>query len=144
MIRRDSIELYAGSSQGLLACQQAASVLALVAILSAPAEPLWMITTLLALGAVHCTCNRITRDHARLTLHANGQAVMHLVDGAVPARLCGEGWISRWCCVMMLEELLSGRRFPCLIFRSRNSPDDYRRLLVSLRMGQANTRTAGR
>ena len=113
MIRRDSIELYAGSSQGLLACQQAASVLALVAILSAPAEPLWMITTLLALGAV-------------------------------PARLCGEGWISRWCCVMMLEELLSGRRFPCLIFRSRNSPDDYRRLLVSLRMGQANTRTAGR
>ena len=46
-------------------------------------------------------------------------------------------WVSRWCSLVTLEELLSGRRLRCLICRARNSRDDYRRLLVKLRMDAA-------
>jgi hypothetical protein len=138
----EAIELHAGGSPGLNACQQAVSVLALVALIWSRAELMWIMMSLLALGAAHRASDRVTRrkaDHFRLVLHENGNATMHSVHGTAPARLCAGGWVTRWCSVVSLEELLSGRRLHCLICRSRNSSDDYRRLLVILRMDAAHT-----
>jgi hypothetical protein len=139
--RCDTIELHAGSSLGLRACYQGVYVLALVALLWSRAELIWIMMALVALGVAHRASGRITRrtaGHIRLVLHENGNAIMHSVHGTVPARLCADGWVTRWCSVVSLEELLSGRRLRCLICRSRNSPDDYRRLLVTLRMDAAH------
>jgi hypothetical protein len=140
VIRRDTIELHAGSSKGFRAGYQAVGVLALVAILSSSAEPMWVMMALCALGTVHLASNRMLRrssEQKRLVLRADGRAIVYSMDGIVLARRCVGGWVSRWCSVVTLEELLSGRRLRCLICRSRNSRDDYRRLLVNLRMETA-------
>lgn len=139
--RCDAIELHAGSSPGLRACHQVVCLLAMVAILWSRAEPMWIVMMLLALGAAYRATGRITRsitDHGRLVLHADGNAVVYSVNGTVPTRTCAGGWVTRWFSVVSLKELLSGRAVRVLICRSSNSPDDYRRLLVILRMHTAH------
>jgi hypothetical protein len=141
MTGRDAIELRSGSSAGLRAGHRALSVLALAAILSSAADPMWIMMAVCALGAACLASNRMTRSsrgQERLLLRADGTATVHSANGAVMARLSAGAWVSRWCSVMTLEELLSGRRCRYLICRSRNSQDDYRRLLVNLRMDSAH------
>jgi hypothetical protein len=138
----DTIQLHAGSSPGLRACQQAVSALAVTALLWSRTEPMWIMIALCAFGVAHGAMRRISRrspEIVRLVLRADGNAIVHSANGAVPARLCAGGWVSRWCSLVSLEELLSGRRVQCLVCRSRNGPDDYRRLLVYLRMDAAQT-----
>lgn len=140
MIRRDAIELRAGSSPGYRAGYQAVSGFALFAILSSPADPMWVMPALCALGAARLASDRMmgrSNAHRRLVLRADGNATLYSANGIVLARRSVGSWVSRWCSVVTLEELLSGRRLRCLICRSRNSRDDYRRLLVNLRMDAA-------
>jgi len=136
----EAIELHVGAAPWLRISQSAVSLLGLFSIVSSRTAPLSMLLGLAALLAVHRAALHTMRQNgaaARLTLHANGSAILHSVNGLIQAHRCDESWASRWLCVVTLKELVNGRKVRCLVCRSQNRADDYRRLLVRLRFDGA-------
>ncbi len=139
MTRPDAIVLRVGSSRWLRVCHGLVGLLALALILSSGTGLGWMLLSLGALAAVHGGVVGTMRGPAATTeliLHADGSAVLRRDGDLVNAQSCPGGWVSRWCCIVTLRELVSARRVHCLVCRSRNTPDDYRRLLVTLRLAR--------
>ena len=137
MTRPDTIVLRVGSSRWLRVCHGLVGSLALAVTLSSGAGLMWMLLSLGALAAVHAGVMGTLRGPAAaagLILHADGSGVLHRDDGLLDVQRCPSGWVSRWCCIVTVRELLSERRVQCLVCRSRNTPDAYRRLLVTLRL----------
>jgi hypothetical protein len=138
MTAPDVIDLQVGSSRWLRASPWLVGTLgASVTLLSTVAIGLKMLL-LCSLGLACAACIRAARREQAFTglrLHTDGRAVLFAEAGAVPGTLALGGWCSRWFCVVTFVDTLGGRRFRCLLCRSRNSSDVYRRLLVRLRMG---------
>ena len=137
MTPADALVLTVGSSRGLRVCHGLVGLVALALILSSGTGLMWMLVSLGALAAVHGGVVGTMRGPAATTeliLHADGSAVLGRDGVLVDVQRCPAGWVSRWCCIVTVRELLSERRVQCLVCRSRNTPDAYRRLLVTLRL----------
>ena len=119
-------------------CHLGVSLLGLLAILGSHARPGWTIAALTALGVVHATtARRMGRavTHGHLILWGDGSALLAVGGARTDVLLRSEAWASRWFCVLPFQQRDGGRRVHCLVCRSLNAPDSYRRLLVRLRMG---------
>ena len=134
---RAGIELNTGPSSGLRFARQALGLLGLYALATSTAEPRWVAVTICALVAAYLVSGRYPPDSRtceRLVLRGDGSAIMRTPQGVVHAQQHGGGWSSRLCSVVVLRDVLSGRRVRCLVCSSENLPDDYRRLLVRMRI----------
>lgn len=140
------LDLQAGGARWLRRSHAGVSLLGLAGILGSGARPAWTAAAVIALVLVHCGTARRMRgagSSGRLRLFADGSAVLLAGGGAVAALQRGGGWLSRWLCVVPLRRLSDGRRIDAIVCRSRNAPDDYRRLLVRLRMREAHAPARG-
>jgi hypothetical protein len=138
--------LRVGSSRGLRVCHGLVGLVALALILSSGTGLMWMLVSLGALAAVHGGVAGALRGPAattRLILRADGSAVLRRDGDWVDAERSPGGWVSRWCCVVTVSELLSERRVHCLVCSSLNTSDAYRRLLVTLRLARAHAADRG-
>jgi hypothetical protein len=146
VIRRDAIVLRVGSGRWLRVCHGLVGLVALALILSSGSGLVWMLLSLGVLAAVHGGVVGTMRGPAataELILHADGSAVLRRDGVWVGVQRCSAGWVSRWCCVVTVHELLSERRVHCLVCRSLNTSDAYRRLLVTLRLARAHAADRG-
>jgi hypothetical protein len=119
-------------------CHLGVSLLGLLAILASHARPGWTVAAVIALGVAHAvTARRMGRGATRgnLMLQGDGGAMLATAGERSQVRQHGGAWASRWFCVLPLEQLHGGQRVHCVVCRSLNDPDAYRRLLVRLRMG---------
>ncbi len=102
----------------------------------------WKLGTLAALFFVH---GFLLRHNARR--HAPSSLLMR-VDGALLQESAGIGldglvdgaWVSRWLCVIHWTATGDSRRQHSLVCASNNRPEDFRRLLVLLRLGSRPSR----
>jgi hypothetical protein len=136
----DSIDLEVGSSRWLQASPWLLGALGSFMLLTSAAVLAWKVVLLGALGLACVACVRAPRRlHlvTRLRLHADRSAILFTPNGMLPAMQAGDAWCSRWCCVVRLVDTPGGRCFRCLLCRSCNSADAYRRLLVHLRLNGA-------
>ena len=144
MPRPETIELQIGGSHWLHFTQFVMFLLGATAILLSRSDPLWISGSLLLLCLVYmATARRMKQMDAIgvIRLHAEGDGVSLLAtNGTIPLRRRGSDWATRWCCLLRLEEVVSGRRVDCLVCRSRNNADPYRELLVRLRMRDPRNR----
>jgi len=143
MTTTDLIELHLGTGRWVRVCQGLVSLLGLVAIVSSPVPLGWVGAALGALFLVHVLTARKMGKAAgsgRLVLRGDNSATLFAGGKSACARYRGRGWASRWLCVLPLETLESGRPLNCVVCRSQNSQDSYRRLLVRLRSDGAPDR----
>jgi len=136
----DSVDLEVGSSRWLQVSPWLLGALGSFMLLTSAAVVAWKVVLLGALGLACVACVRGPRGlHTvtRLRLHADRSATLFTANGMLPAMLAGDAWCSRWCCVVPVVDTLGGRCFRCLMCRSCNSADAYRRLLVRLRLNGA-------
>jgi hypothetical protein len=136
--RPDGIELRQGCGRWERAAQAAISLLAAMTVLTAAAPATLVAGLLAALFTLHVgTTRRMHRAAAsvpRIRLFDDGTAALLTRTGAVPALLGGCAWASRWFSVVPIQPLDGRRRLFCIVCRSTNPADAYRRLLVLLRM----------
>jgi hypothetical protein len=134
------IELRAGCARWLRDGHAGVSLLGLAGILGSGARPAWTAAALVALALVHFATARRMRgpgSHGRLRLFADGTAVFLTGAREIPALQLGGAWFSRWFCAVPLQRLEDNRCMTAIVCRSLNAPDDYRRLLVRLRLREA-------
>jgi len=137
MATPDVIDLEVGSSRWLQASPWLVGTLGMAVILASAAAVGWKLLLLFGFGVSCATCVCPGRGELAFTglrLRADGSALLLTENGPIPGALADSGWCSRWFCVVTFVDTLGGRRFRCLLCRSRNSADAYRRLLVRLRM----------
>lgn len=136
------IELRIGVGMDLRVGQLVLFVAACVALIGSGAHPIWISAALITLFGVHVgTLWWARRPEANgvLRLHENGSATFDTKAGRLHAEQSSGGWISHWLCVVPLVEVGSGQVVRCVVCRSLNQPDSYRRLLVWLRLGGVPT-----
>jgi hypothetical protein len=138
MTAPDVIDLEVGSSRWLCTSPWLVGTLGASVILTSAVAVGGKLLLLCGLGLACAACVRAgcpEKSFTGLRLHADGRAVLFTETGAVPGALAEGGWCSRWCCVVTFVDTFGRRRIRCLLCRSLNSADAYRRLLVRLRMG---------
>ena len=136
------IELRVGVGMDLKLAQIALGVAGCVALIGSGAELVWTAAALIALAVVQVgTLWWAQRPEANgiLRLHQNGSATFDTTAGRLQAEQSGRGWISHRVCVVPVVEVGSGQVVRCVVCRSQNQPDTYRRLLVWLRLGSVPT-----
>jgi len=136
--RPDGIELRQGCGRWMRASHATTSLLAATVILASAAPAMLAVGLLAALLMLHVTTARRLRRAAAavpgIRLFDDGTAALLTPAGAVPALLGGCAWASRWISVVPIQPLDGRRRVFCIVCRSGNPADAYRRLLVMLRM----------
>ena len=146
MMRTDGVELRQVPARWMRLSHLAASLLAATAVLISPAGLAAKLLMLGALPVVHFTTARRARRAAeyapRIRLFEDGGASILTRSGAIPASLRGGAWSSRWFSVIRLTRLDGQGRLDCIICRSANSDDAYRRLRVMLRLGSGQDAAA--
>jgi len=131
------IELQTGPSRGLRLAELLLGVLALCALLASPADAQWVALACLLLVVTFLALARFPRKGygaGSLMLFTDGRASIRTGRGIVHGWRCHGSWSSRLCSVLVLQELPGGRRMRFLVCRAANGADDYRRLLVYLRV----------
>jgi len=142
----DVIDLEVGGGRRLQAAPWALATLGFAVLLSAAATAALKIILLgsLVVACAACARRRPRQDAVtHLRLAADGSAVLYTATGALTAMLRDSGWCTRWCCVVPFVDTLGGRHVRCLLCRSRNTTDSYRRLLVHMRLAGADPRPRG-
>lgn len=142
----DFIDLEVGASSGLHGATWVLTALGFTTLLWSAAPAVLKVLLLGALGfaCAACVLRRPRRDTVtHLRLSADGSAILYTATGALAATLSDNGWCSRWCCIAPFVDTLGRRRFRCLVCRSRNPADSYRRLLVHLRLAGAGQEPRG-
>jgi hypothetical protein len=117
--------------------QQAAALIASVNLLFIPAPPSWMIGSIAALLLVNLGGLFYTRrmqSPGKLLLRDDDTVLLKQGRSEYRGNLLPSAWVSRWLCVLRWKPL-QGRSRPCLVCCGANRFDDYRRLLVRLRLG---------
>lgn len=136
------IELRIGAGTDLKVGQVALVVAAGFALIRSGAHPVWISAALITLIGVHLGTLWWAWRHAAngiLRLHENGSATFDTAAGRLHAEQSSGGWTSHWVCVVPVVEVGSGQVVRCVVCRSLNQPDSYRRLLVWLRLGGVPT-----
>jgi hypothetical protein len=132
------LQLRFGESRRLAAAHYLVTFLALCAILSAPAQLSWKLILTALLLVMHfsgrISANRPAQN-GDLHLFHDGAVYLKTADGQEAQAFTGKhGWASRWLSVLPLIEEGNGRRRYCVVCASKNTDDEYRRLLVWMRM----------
>lgn len=144
MTASDVIELYAGCSLRLRLGELGMCLLAAGGILLAGSTAVSTAGWLCLLGGVYWGISRISvrsQISGKLMLRTDGSASLIRDHRSVRLQRGAAHWCSRIFCVLTLQEVLSGRRLRLLICPTLNSPYDYRRLQILLRVaavGRAN------
>jgi hypothetical protein len=139
--RADFLEIRFGISRWLKMAQAAGVSLGLLAILLTPANWKWKLGSILLLLLLAFVIQARSVHDSRfgtIRLFADGTALLRMVCGRKIKAVQGpHGWTSRWFSVLVLLEPDGVRKRHCVICASENRPDDYRQLLVQLRMRTA-------
>lgn len=134
----DRIELLEGPARWLESLRVLLSLVACFFILTASTPWLWKSGAIAALllfsgSAFHRSARRNVRK--MLLLRLDGSLRLDRGGKVVEGRLGGGAWVSRWVCVFHWTDLESGSRNHSLVCAVDNRPEDYRRLMVWLRLG---------
>jgi hypothetical protein len=139
----DMIELETGYAAWMRGAHCMLGLLALAGILGSGAGASLVAAAavgLLASFAVDTWRMHRQADTGRLRL-CGDRALLCSDDGICrPATLCAGAWVCPWFCLLRLRRVPDGRLQRRVVCRSRNHPDDYRRLLVRLRFGNVDDR----
>lgn len=132
------LQLRYGESRRLAAAHYLVTLLALFAVLSAPAQLSWKLLLTALLLVMHFS-SRINANrpaqNGDLRLFHDGAVYLKSADGQEAQAFAGKhGWASRWVSVLSLIDEDNGRRRYCAVCASKNTDDEYRRLLVWMRM----------
>jgi hypothetical protein len=133
----ERLVLRTGSARWLRNAHAAASLAALLTLLTAGAELAWTAAAAAALLLANRMAARRMADprlRGRLHLAADGEAVLFAKGRVRALRLQAGGWHCRCLCVLPLTDPESGRSQHFILCRSLNRPDAWRRLLVRLRL----------
>jgi hypothetical protein len=140
MITAERLSLQTGSGAWLDYSHLALTLIAAVALVSAPASWSWRVSALVLLAVMFLLSSRRRRRGCsgfQLILFRDGAAVA-VGQGHAERTLtwpAGTAWASRRLCVLPVSEGPGADIIHCVILASRNNPDDYRRLLSWLRLG---------
>lgn len=137
----ERLELRFGAARWVFTFQRWLVVMAAACLLFSSSQWPWTAASLFALLMVHLAgLSYLSRVQApgRLVLHADGGFLLETGAETQEGTLGTAAWISRWLCVVRFKGLETGVGRPCLVCASENRPDDYRRLLVRLRLGQGD------
>ena len=138
MARADFLDIRFGTSRWLQVAQLFLAALGLLALLIAPANWTWKLGAIVLLIMVSFFVHAWSVHQDRsgvIHLVPDGAALIHTASGQeVHAVLAPHNWVSRWICVLSLNEVENLAKRHCVICASENHPDEYRRLLKLLRM----------
>jgi hypothetical protein len=133
------IELIPGENAGFKICRYLLYFTALYSLLLADVMPTWKYAAITGLGITLLLVRKSVKHRSlikKLHLFPNGQSLLYLSDlGVIPAMAGHSAWSSGWLCVVSLRPLHRHGCIRLLVCKSRQHPDDYRRLLEMLRMG---------
>lgn len=134
------LELVCGAPPWLPGLQWLLLMFAVLCLLFSPSTWPWIAFSVSVLLAIHLTglaYLRRVQPPGILQLHADGG--LRLQSGAqkLDGELLRSAWVSRYLCVVRWKPLSAPSR-PCLVCASENHQDNYRRLLVHLRLIQGN------
>lgn len=133
------LELRCGATRQLLYLQQAAALIATVNLLFVPAPAPWVIGSISALLFVNLgglVYMRRMQSPGMLLLRDDDTVLLKQGRSEYRGNLLPSAWVSRWLCVLRWKPL-EGPSRPCLVCCGANRFDDYRRLMVRLRLGGA-------
>jgi hypothetical protein len=140
----DRIELRGGACGWLAQLQWVVATVAAILLLTLSTPWHWKLATWAALSFVYGFLLRHnTQRHppSRLLMRLDGTLL--LLNAGVELDGVVEGaWVSRWLCVIHWTATGDNRRQHSLVCASDNTPDDFRRLLVLLRLGTRPSRGA--
>ena len=113
-----------------------------LSILLTPANGVWKLCILLLLFICTAIVHAYSMHGSRsglLYLYQDGSANLFTADGRkTRAVLKSNGWATRWICVLALYQENNNRHHYCVVPSGDNPPDQYRRLLITLRMSAAD------
>ena len=136
--RADYIEIRFGHAPWMMWAHVVITLLGILAVLISPASWQWKVCLVLTGG-----CASLLLARKMSAMHNTG-IVRILPDStafyatAIEKRiftiLCHQQWVCRWFCSLAVSLAHDGKRKDLIICASKNSPDEYRRLLKFLRM----------
>lgn len=132
------LELVCGAPHWLLGLQWLLVLLAALCLLFAPSPWPWIAISISLLMAVHLAglvYLRRAQAPGTIHLHLDGSLRLQSLAQELDGELLPSAWISRYLCVLRWKPLSASSR-PCLVCASENHPDNYRRLLVRLRLNR--------
>jgi len=128
-------------------CRYALLALAAAGLLVTDAPLEWKSLSLLGLSLTSLVAGwrlRLPARYACLRLYPDGLATLLSLSGSeVPATWGTRVWVSSRFCVVPVTRLDKPSETRLLICRSKQQPDDYRRLLGMLRLRSGSTRGNG-
>lgn len=140
----DRIELRSGACSRLGQVQNLVSLLGAVLLLTLSTPLHLKLATLATLYIVHLLVARDNiRRHppGRLLMRLDGTLLQKTGDVEVHGLVAG-AWVSRWLCVIHWTPAEDRKQQHSLVCASSNRPEDYRRMMVLLRLGPRPSRDA--
>lgn len=133
------LRLVTGRSVGLRFAEALIWTASLLTFVISDLSPLHTLLGVAALTvALICSRHADSRSSGVLQLSVSGEGhgyLQHESDGRIPISLTCSSWCTRWVCVISARETGCGKMHYLVICRSRQQPDDYRRLLQWMRLG---------
>jgi hypothetical protein len=149
--QRKAVELRVGESGSLRSARIVLCLLALLQLLAADTPTTWKLISITALLLCFVLISWKIRKLAHfrlLRLQDDGMVTLVRQDGKeIPGVLEGGPWVSAWVSVLPVASFDRWPRHQLLVCRSKNRPDDYRHMMMFLRLGavagDTNTRLTG-
>lgn len=139
MAHEPRINLIPGESRWLRYGRAALLVTAFFSLMIAPTALVWKLSMTLSLVAMfslmHRHLNQLSRFKAITLLDSRFLTLLDQDNKAIPATLGQHPWVSPWLCILPVIPAEDQKSVRLIICRSRNHPQDYRRLLQLMRLG---------
>jgi hypothetical protein len=133
----DCVQVRAGPAPWLVGMHLLLPALGILAMLSSNIDLHWVLAWCGLIPMVSAAgVLRLSRHSpiGRLRLFPDGTASLIGADGAVRAVQDHGSWVTRWLCVIPLVRPDSGQTLRCVVCRSLNRADNWRRLMAWLRL----------
>lgn len=140
----DRVQLRSGVCLWLSQLQRLVAFVATLLLLTLSTPWHWKLGTLLALSVVFASVvrhNARHHPHGRLMMRMDGTLLQERGDVEMHGMVEG-AWVSRWLCVIHWATAEDNRQRHSLVCASNNRPEDFRRMLVLLRLGPRPSRDA--
>jgi hypothetical protein len=136
--RADYLELEFGSAQWMRRAYRVLLLLCILAISISPAPWSWKLSAWALLAIVWLLSSLVTglsANRGKVRLYRDNSAMLSTaIERRVFASLAERHWVSPWFCSIGVHLARGGARRFLLVCRAGNDEDEYRRLLVFLRM----------
>lgn len=130
----ERIHLISGNPGWLLYARFALAFAAASNILFSAISPGWKISLMAALALVLSACPRGTGPRVGWNMRSDGTLGLDGHDEYCFRVVERSAWLSRWVSVFRIRDMNSGKVRTCVVPATLNHEDDYRRMLVFLRM----------